>query len=110
MTLIEVASLPEVQPKPGWRGRFFHSAHMTFAYYDIDAGAMLPAHAHENEEVWHVAGGALEMTVGDERMRVGPGCAVVVPSGVVHAAVALEACRAIVVDHPARREVAGISM
>lgn len=108
VALIDVASLREVQPKAGWRGRFFHSAHMTFAYYEIDAGATLPPHAHENEEVWHVTGGVLEMQLGDERIRVGPGCAVVIPSGVVHTAVALEVSRAVVVDHPARREVAGI--
>lgn len=35
----------------GWLGRFFHSAHLTFAYYEIQLGAALPAHAHENEEV-----------------------------------------------------------
>lgn len=52
MGLIETDALPRISPKAGWRGRFFHSAHMTFAYYEIEAGAALPAHAHENEEVW----------------------------------------------------------
>ena len=33
------------EPLPGWNGRFLHSAHMTFAHYDIAAGAA-PLHEH----------------------------------------------------------------
>lgn len=110
MGFVDPRTLPEVQPKAGWHGRFFHSEHMTFAYYTIDAGAALPAHAHPNEEVWHVIEGSMELTLGDETQCVGAGNALVVPANVVHAAHAHERCRVIVVDHPARHDVAGISV
>lgn len=110
MGFIEVRNLPEVEPKAGWHGQFFHSEHMTFAYYAIDAGAALPAHAHSNEEVWHVIEGAIQLTLGDEMRRLQAGDAAVVPANVQHAAAASEACRVIVVDHPVRDEVAGIKV
>jgi quercetin dioxygenase-like cupin family protein len=108
MGLIELGALPEVQPKPGWRGRFFHSAHMTFAYYEIEAGATLHRHAHENEEVWHITQGVLEMTLGERRLVANAGNAVVIEGGTEHAAVAREYCSAIVVDYPLRHELAGM--
>src|SRR5262249_7120148 len=79
MGLIDPKSLPAAEPKPGWHGRFFHSEHMTFAYYDIEAGAALHAHSHPNEEVWHLIDGEADVTLGDKTMRVGAGCAVVIP-------------------------------
>ena len=36
------------EPLPGWNGRFLHSATMTFAHYDIAAGAA-PLHGHQHE-------------------------------------------------------------
>lgn len=110
MGFVEPQTLPEVQPKPGWHGRFFHSAHITFAYYTIDAGAVLPPHHHENEEVWHVIEGSIDLTLGDETRCVHAGEALVVPPNTLHGAHASETCRAIVVDHPARHEVAGFAI
>lgn len=110
MEFVDVATLPEIEPKPGWHGQFFHSEHMTFAYYTLDAGATLHAHAHSNEEVWHVIDGAVELTLGVERRTLHAGEAAIVPGGTEHAVVARKLSRVIVVDHPARREVAGISI
>jgi unsaturated pyranuronate lyase len=108
MPLIDPSKLPQVEPKPGWHGRFFHSKHMTFAYYEIEAGAGLHVHSHPNEEVWHIIDGEADVTLGDETMSVRAGCAVVIPAGMTHALAVRKACRAIVVDYPVRREVAGI--
>jgi len=54
MPFVNPADLPVLEPRPGWRGRFFHSAHMT------------------------------------------------------HGVRALDSCRVIVVDHPARTTVGGV--
>src|SRR6266508_4474488 len=42
-------------------GGFFHSDHMTFAYYEIEAGSEVHLHHHPQEEVWHVVEGELEL-------------------------------------------------
>jgi mannose-6-phosphate isomerase-like protein (cupin superfamily) len=107
---VDASALPEIEPKPGWHGRFFHSEKMTFAYYEIDAGATLHAHAHPNEEVWHIVEGEIDLMLGDETRRVKAGDAAVIPSGTTHAAAAPKHCRAIVVDSPGRREVGGVKI
>jgi|SRR6266511_3221945 len=110
MGFIDPSTLPQVEPKPGWHGRFFHSEHMTFAYYEIDAGAALHAHSHANEEVWHIIEGELDLTLGEETRCVRAGYAVVLPAGTTHAVAAKRWCRAIVVGHPARHEVGGVKI
>jgi mannose-6-phosphate isomerase-like protein (cupin superfamily) len=110
MGFIDPNELPQAEPKPGWHGRFFHSDHMTFAYYEIDAGATLHAHSHPNEEVWHIVEGEADLTLGEETKSVGSGQAVVIPAGATHAVAVKKGCRAIVVDHPVRHEVAGVKI
>jgi quercetin dioxygenase-like cupin family protein len=83
---------------------------MTFAYYEIAAGADVHPHEHPNEEVWHIVEGALELTLDEESKVVRAGEAVIVPAGQTHSVRATEPTRAIVVDHPVRRQVAGISV
>ena len=39
MPFVDANSLEAHEPRPGWSGRFFHSDHMTFAYYGIAPGA-----------------------------------------------------------------------
>jgi quercetin dioxygenase-like cupin family protein len=54
MPFIDPQQIATKEPLPGWRGRFFNSENMTFGYYEVAAGAEIHAHAHPNEEVWHV--------------------------------------------------------
>jgi mannose-6-phosphate isomerase-like protein (cupin superfamily) len=110
MPFVQPDRLPLREPRPGFRGRFFHSDHMTFAYYSIQQGGWVHAHHHENEEVWHVLEGEVEMTVGGEQRLVRGGEAAVVPAGVEHSATATRPCRVIVVDFPVRTEVAGVDI
>src|SRR5262249_12696696 len=109
MAFIDPAELPAREIRPGWTARFFHSEHMTFAYYEIAGGAGVHRHSHDNEEVWHVVDAALEVTLGDAARRVPAGQSVVVPAGVEHALRADGPSRAIVVDHPVRDSVGGVS-
>jgi mannose-6-phosphate isomerase-like protein (cupin superfamily) len=109
--IVDPAELASRQPLAGWNGRFFHSDHMTFAYYDVDADAVpIHEHRHPQEEVWHVVEGRLAITVDGEEHVVGPGCAAIVPADVPHSTRALTAARAIVVDYPLRDVVGGISI
>jgi quercetin dioxygenase-like cupin family protein len=83
---------------------------MTSAYYEIDAGALLHAHSHPNEEVWHIIDGEVDLTLGQETRCVRAGYAVVIPAGTTHAVAVRKRCRAIVVDYPVRREVGGVKI
>lgn len=96
--------LPVKEIFPGYRGRFVHSDGMTIVYWDIDAGAPVPEHAHVHEQVVNVLAGEFELTVAGEARRLGPGSVVVIPGNVPHAARAVTDCRVIDVFHPVREE------
>jgi quercetin dioxygenase-like cupin family protein len=106
--VIDTNRLEMKEPRQGWKGRFFHSQNMTFAYYAVEAGAWIHDHSHPNDEVWNVIDGELEITIAGEARVAGPGCAAVVPPNTVHSVKALSNVQAIVVDYPRRDSIAGI--
>jgi quercetin dioxygenase-like cupin family protein len=110
MPFVRTSELTPREPLPGWVGRFFHSEHLTLVYYEIAPGSRVHSHHHENEEVWNVVEGDLEMTVDGVTSVLRAGEAAVIPSDVEHAARAIGLCRAIVVDYPPRDSVGGIDV
>lgn len=110
LSLIDTSQLAIKEPRAGWRGRFFHSDNMTFAYYTVEAGASIHEHSHENDEVWNVIEGTLEVTIEGQTHVATPGCAAVVAPNARHSITALTAARTIVVDHPVRRSIGGVDL
>lgn len=104
MPIVDVSKLNVTERLPGWYGRYFHSASMTFAHYDFKRGASIHEHFHPEEEVYEVIEGELELTIDGQAEVVGPGLAAIVPSNARHSVRALSDGRAIIVDFPARRE------
>jgi quercetin dioxygenase-like cupin family protein len=109
MPFVDTHALRAREPLPGWEGRFLHAEHMTFAYYRVAAGASIHEHDHPNEEVWHVLEGELEVTIDGETRVAGPGWVALVPPNTPHAVRARTDARALVVDHPRRLTVGGVS-
>jgi quercetin dioxygenase-like cupin family protein len=105
MPVIDTADLRVLEKRPGWRGRIIHSANMTFAHWEFDAGSDIHAHDHIQEEVWHVIEGRLEMIIGDERWVAGPGMVAIVPPHTSHSVKALTSGKAIVADFPLRPDL-----
>ncbi len=101
MPFVDTRNLEVLEKRPGWHGRIFHSPQMTFAHWDFDAGSSIHAHAHDQEEVWHIIEGTLEVTIGKETRTVG-GMAAIVPANTRHSVKALTNGKAIVVDYPLR--------
>ena len=77
---------------------------MTFAHYEFDAGSTIHEHHHDQEEVWNVIEGELELTIDGVVRRAGPGVVAIVPPNTPHSVRALSGGRAIIVDHPLRRD------
>lgn len=105
MPIIDTSELDAGEPRSGWHDRYFRSESMSFAYYDVDAGAAIHEHAHPEEEVWHVIEGTLEFTLDGEVREAGPGAAAIVPSRVPHAVRALTDARVIIANQPVRERV-----
>jgi quercetin dioxygenase-like cupin family protein len=93
-----------LEKRPGWRGRLFHSPSMTFAHWDFDAGSTIHEHFHEQEEVWHVLEGELEVTIAGTALVAGPGMVAIVPAETPHSVRAVSDGKAIVVDYPLRAD------
>ena len=102
MPIVDTSELKVTERLPGWRARIFNSASMTFAHYEFDAGSTIHAHSHEQEEVWNVIEGELEVTIDGAALVAGPGQVAIVPPNTLHSVRALTDGRAIIVDHPLR--------
>ena len=107
MSFIDTSKLDVVERLPGWKGRYFDSENMTFGHYVFEEGASIHKHAHENEEVWQIIEGTLEVTIGRDTRMAGPGFVAIVPSNTSHAVKAVTKGKAIVVDYPLRSGRAG---
>jgi quercetin dioxygenase-like cupin family protein len=104
MPYVDVSSLPVRERLPGWRGRYFHSEHMTFAHYEFQKGASIHEHYHPEEEVYEVLEGELELTIEGVPQLAKPGMVAIVPSNARHSVKALSDGRLIVIDHPRRAD------
>ena len=104
MPFVDTSSLRVIERLPGWHGRYFHSANMTFAHYDFARGSSIHEHFHPEEEVYEVIEGELEVTIDGVSQIARAGVVAIVPAGVRHSVKALTDGRAIIVDHPARPE------
>jgi quercetin dioxygenase-like cupin family protein len=104
MPFIDTSGLDVIERLPGWHGRYFHSANMTFAHYDFARGASIHEHFHPEEEVYEVIEGELEMVIDGEARIARSGLVAIVPANVRHSVKALTAGRVIIVDYPRRRD------
>lgn len=105
MPFVDTTKLDVIERLPGWRGRYFHSPSMTFAHYEFTRGASIHEHFHEQEEVYEVVEGELEVTLEGVVDVVRPGVVAIVPANALHSVKALTDGSAIIVDYPVRREV-----
>ena len=104
MPFVDTNGLKVIERLPGWHGRYFHSASMTFAHYDFVRGASIHEHYHPEEEVYEVIEGELEISIDGVAQIARPGLVAIVPADARHSVKALTDGRAIIVDHPARRD------
>jgi hypothetical protein len=51
MPFVDTSTLRVIERLPGWNGRYFHSAYMTFAHYDFTRGSSIHEHFHAEERV-----------------------------------------------------------
>ena len=104
MELIHLNEVKEKEIMPGMKARFIHSDNMTFAYWDIDAGALLPEHSHTHEQVVNMIEGEIKLTVDGEAKMLGPGTIVIVPPNAVHAVEVTTDSRILDVFYPVRED------
>ena len=109
MGFIKLDQLPELQIAQGIHGRAVTADCVTVLHAKLEAGVLLPEHAHHNEQVVNVIEGELELTVDGETYSLVPGTSMILEPNVPHSARAVTDCRVIDVFHPVRKDFAGTS-
>jgi len=97
------AILPKELVK-GITGYYAHGNTLTFGFVEIKAGSDLPAHSHIHEQITYIVEGQLDMTIGGKACPLSAGMYYVIPSNVVHSAIARTDCKAIDVFSPVRED------
>jgi len=92
------------EPIPGFKGRFIHTSSMTFAFWEIEAGSVLPEHSHPHEQVVHLIEGEMVLTLDGHRNTLASGSLLVIPSNVPHSGRTVSASRVLDVFHPVRED------
>ena len=77
---------------------------MSWAFWEVEAGAEVPVHHHEHEQIMHVVAGEFEFTVDGATDLYHPGDVVIIPSNVPHGGKAVTACTLMDVFSPVREE------
>ena len=104
MPYVDFPNLKEHEIVPGFHARFVHSEHMTLAYWNIDAGASLPDHAHVHEQIVNIIQGEFAFTLDGETRTLVAGAVVNIPSNVKHSGKAITNCRIIDAFYPVRED------
>ena len=88
------ADVPVEAMNPLLSRAFITGAQTMIARIDLKKGCVVPRHSHANEQIAWILEGALVFVLGEEgsekRMTVRAGEVLVIPSGLPHAAEALE--------------------
>ena len=102
MPFVNLEDIPAREIVPGFTARFVHSEHMTFSYWQVKEGAVLPEHSHPHEQVANLISGRFEMTVAGQTRTLAPGMVAVIPPDAKHRGRALTDCSILDVFYPIR--------
>lgn len=104
MVFKNLSDMNRTELVPGFHVKFIHSERMTFAYWDVLAGAVLPEHTHPHEQVVNMVEGEFQLTVDGEAKILKKGDVAMIPPNAPHSAKALTDCKIIDVFAPVRED------
>jgi len=85
-TFNSLAALQRLKLREGITARSINGDRMTLAIVDLDPGATLPEHHHENEQLGFVISGTFTIRIGSEKRELHAGDTYSIPSHVPHEA------------------------
>jgi quercetin dioxygenase-like cupin family protein len=85
------ADVDSIAPQQIWErivARSVHGERITMSVVELDPGAVVAEHSHDNEQLGIVLRGTMDFRVGDERLTLGVGGTWCIPPNTVHEATA----------------------
>jgi quercetin dioxygenase-like cupin family protein len=104
MELFDWATVPTEQLSETIARQMITGQNLTVARIHLKAGAVVPEHSHENEQISMMLSGHLKFVLEGKEIVVGPGQTLRIPPHVPHSAVAVDDCLAIDVFSPRRED------
>ena len=95
-------TIPTREIIPGFHGKLLHGSQMSLVFWEVEEGAEVPEHQHENEQIMQVIEGKFEFTLEGTSKIYGPGDIVLIPPFAAHSGKALTACRLMDIFSPVR--------
>ena len=89
---------------PGIAGHYAHGDKCTLGLVKLEKGSKVPLHNHSHEQITYTVQGQLQMVIDGKDCLLEKGMYYVIPSYVMHSAVALTDCQVMDVFGPVREE------
>ena len=89
---------------PGCHGKMIHGQELTWAFWEIEKGSIIPEHHHHHEQIMYVVDGKFEFTLNGNTQIYTSGDYVHIHSNSSHKGVALTECKIMDVFSPVRKE------
>lgn len=99
--------ITSITPKtlaPGIAGHYAHGDKSTLGLVMLEKGSKVPLHSHRHEQITYIVKGQLQMVIDGKDWLLEEGMYYVIPSNVMHSAVALTDCQVIDVFAPVRED------
>ena len=101
---MNLKSLASKELMPGFYGKMVHGNQITWAFWTVKKGAIVPVHQHPHEQIMYVEKGEFEFTLNGVTKIYSTGDIVHVPSNCKHSGKALTSCFLMDVFSPTRNE------
>lgn len=103
----QITSIPPRQLTERIIGHYVHGEKSTLGLVILEQGSSVPPHQHPQEQITYILEGSLQMVIDGKDCLLEAGTYYVIPSNVVHSAVASTACKLIDVFSPVREDYKG---
>jgi len=90
MGFFRIGELAGIEMLPGIVRRAVWLDGVMVTFFRFEPGAIVPEHAHPNEQITVVTRGAMQFTLGAETRRLHAGEGVCIPPGTAHCVVVLD--------------------
>jgi len=102
MTIIDLKTIEKKEILSGYKVRFVHSDNITFAFWEVMAGSILPKHSHIQEQILQVTVGEFGLIIDGKTSILKQGKVAIIPSNIEHSGIAITDCKITDTFYPLR--------